>query len=606
MGYVLYKVDSSTGEIGQDTGSGTGSGRLMAMAASSSKLRFGYEDERFEDIVSENFHCIICTNVFKDPVMCRQNEHIFCRVCITKHLARSQTCPSCIEPLTVDTLLTPPRIILSCLEEFKIRCDFYERGCRQIVQLGKLERHVKECGFMPAVCPNEGCHVEVNARDLLHHKTAVCEKRRVQCHKCAELKQEMQVVKKELTKKLVGIEAKQDKFVADVNDKLGKLELNTQQLEADNRVIKQNLSVVIEQLGRIVKGTSYEASASQSEMQKSPTASKMNVCGFPSEMHKSSTASKVVKAHCNIVVAGGSRTVEGKHECLNSVEVFDLTKRSWTMLQPMNECRKSASSVVYNNQIIVSGGFSKAGTSRSMEALPNADQLTRSVTWKEFPAILPNGAHGHSTVVYNDHLITVGGLIASYMNDYDNGDVSKRIYDVSLIPPYSLQELDLMRHKRMSLAMHLFNDKLVIVGGENYYTALDSVLLYDLVRNKSKELAPLPYPVGEMATVLWRENILIFGGASFSDVFRGRTLQILDSVLIYNIITQKVRKLKKMKYKRRGATAVLIGNNVYVMGGVDENEKELKSVECFDIERNSWQEFPPMIKARYQATAVAC
>ena len=80
----------------------------------------GYDVERFEDVVSENFHCVICMNVFRDPFMCCQNEHIFCRVCIEKHLEHTQSCPSCMEPLTVATLRVPPRIVLSCLSEFKI------------------------------------------------------------------------------------------------------------------------------------------------------------------------------------------------------------------------------------------------------------------------------------------------------------------------------------------------------------------------------------------------------------------------------------------------------------------------------------------------------
>ena len=40
-------------------------------------------------------------------------------------------------------------------------------------------------------------------------------------------------------------------------------------------------------------------------------------------------------------------------------------------------------------QIVVSGGFSKTDVTKSMEALPNADQVTQSVTWNGFPAVLP-------------------------------------------------------------------------------------------------------------------------------------------------------------------------------------------------------------------------
>ena len=106
---------------------------------------------------------------------------------------------TCMEPLTVETLRVPPRIMFSCLSEFKISCDFHDRGCRQLVQQTKLEQHVKECGFSLAICSKEGCHVEVNARDLIHHETTVCKKRRVQCNNCAELKQKMMAVKEKFS-----------------------------------------------------------------------------------------------------------------------------------------------------------------------------------------------------------------------------------------------------------------------------------------------------------------------------------------------------------------------------------------------------------------------
>ena len=96
-----------------------------------SNYPLGYDDERFESIVNQNVHCLICYNVLKDPVMCRRNEHYFCRGCITEHLRRnSHTCPTCADELSVETLQDVPRIVKNYLNELSIRCDHYVRGCR--------------------------------------------------------------------------------------------------------------------------------------------------------------------------------------------------------------------------------------------------------------------------------------------------------------------------------------------------------------------------------------------------------------------------------------------------------------------------------------------
>ena len=116
----------------------------------------GYEDELFQYPVGPNLHCCICTNVIKDPVMC-PNEHIFCRACITRN---SHTCPTCMQPLTVETLRQAPRGIRNLLSELQIRCEFFDRGCGKFVQLGDLERHVADCGFAPAVCSNKDVNLK--------------------------------------------------------------------------------------------------------------------------------------------------------------------------------------------------------------------------------------------------------------------------------------------------------------------------------------------------------------------------------------------------------------------------------------------------------------
>ena len=134
---------------------------------------FGYPDEQFETVVNENLHCGICSCVFKDPVMCK-NEHFFCRGCITKHLENYHTCPCCNQDLTVETLADAPRILRNLLSEQRIRCDYHERGCEEIVQLRNLASHVAACGKAPVLCKNEECSSEINKEDQFRHQNEEC------------------------------------------------------------------------------------------------------------------------------------------------------------------------------------------------------------------------------------------------------------------------------------------------------------------------------------------------------------------------------------------------------------------------------------------------
>ena len=153
-----------------------------------SNFQLGYDDDRFESIVDQHFHCLICYNVLKDPVMCRKNQHYFCRGCITEHLRRnSHTCPTCADELTVETLTNVPRIVTDYLNGRKVRCDYEDRGCRELVQLQNLNRHVAECGFSPVLCGNQGCGQTISKRDRTHHESELCQFRKLKCHNCGEI-----------------------------------------------------------------------------------------------------------------------------------------------------------------------------------------------------------------------------------------------------------------------------------------------------------------------------------------------------------------------------------------------------------------------------------
>ncbi len=555
----------------------------------------GYEDERFQHPVGQSFHCGICYNVVKDPAMCRHNEHLFCRACITRRLVDSQTCPSCLESLTVDTLSQPSRTVMNLLSELKIRCQFFNRGCERFIELGNLDRHVTDCGFAPAMCANEGCRLEVNKQDLLHHETAVCELRRVKCHSCNDIRQEMDRVKvnmaamneklKEVSEKLDRNEKKaetnrkaaKDDVIAKVElvqEQLNKQEESNRQLKADNVEMKKSLNEITKQLGKLTQQTSHEVQADQKDEKKGIA-----------EAHSVDREQKVV-------IFGG----ECRYAQSNSVEMFSLKTGTWTPLQPMKDSRAAASSVVHNNHISVVGGFLNGKEVKSVERLPiNAVHVDQSIIWENPPAALRVPLWGHCCVVYNGRLIVIGG--------YDGGAYSDRIADVSLVPPYSSKVLATMPQRKWYHCAILFGSQILILGGRkdsNYKTTLKTVLLYDIIKHTCTVLASLPHAVSNMAAVKWDDdNVIIIGGTDINE-------KPTNKALMYNVKTQKSRTLPDMKYKRRGCVAAVVRDTVIVMGGQDEEGNYLKSVESFTFDRFTWLGLPAMQEARRFATAVVC
>ena len=545
------------------------------MASKLGQYDIGYDDERFEQIVSQTLHCIICTNVIKDPVMCPENEHLFCRACITRHLMYSQTCPTCVQPLTVETLRPASRTVTILLAELKIRCEFFRRGCGKIVNLGDLERHVADCGFAPAVCSNEGCQIEVNKQDLLHHETAVCEQRRVQCHSCNDIRRDMDTVKVNLAainesveRVETNVKAVEANVVAKVQEQLNKQEESNRQLKADNVEMKKSLNEITKQLERMTQQTLHEVQAEQ--------------------LKKGIAEADEMDRELKVVVAGGAKYSTS----LNSVEMFSLATGTWTRLQSMKKGRYQASSVVYQNTFFIVGGSSKSIEKLSL----NAVHVDQSISWEDVPITLSELLVGHCSVVYNGRLIVIGGFHCS------NGTFLNRIAEISLVPSFTRKLFATMPQTRCGHGAAIFHDKVVIVGGKKSFesnTALSSVVLYDITKNECQELAPVPYPVHNMATVKWsNDNVMIMGGVD-SD---GKPL---SKVLMYNIKTQKSHMLPDMKYKRGGCVAAVVRDTVIVMGGKGERN-DLKSVESFRFDRYTWEELPEMDEERYMVTAAVC
>ena len=121
---------------------------------------------------------------------------------------------------------------------------------------------------------------------------------------------------------------------------------------------------------------------------------------------------------------------------------------------------------------------------------------------------------------------------------------------------------------------------------------------YDLNNNELKTLPPLPFPIADMATVSYKGNVVLIGGVNDK-------VQTLNTVVMYDVKTGRIKMLPCLNHKRAACAAVITGNVIVVMGGyVFETKNYLNSVECLDLNTNVWRELSAMTTKRSSLTAV--
>ena len=570
--------------------------------------KYGYDDSRFEKDVDEHFHCSICYNVLKDPRMCRNNEHVFCLDCVTEHLkVNSQTCPECNDHLSVDTLRRP-RLLTNYLSKLKINCDYASQGCPEFVCVENLESHVESCGFSPVMCSNKNCGMEINKQDKDHHENEVCEYRKVKCQDCGKMQEVVARLEgslMELDGKVEGVEKKIEKNHVNIKRIVTKLEgslvgMNkmvnekVETLKGTNKIINEKVEAmrnrqeeVQREVGDVkkevkdVKENLFKVNKDVDEVKvmMRQILEKLNMLEYLNKL-PSLTEGMLNTPRKDILIATGDDDETG-------TELFSWEKNGWFEVSSMNEMRIEASSFIYKDQLFVVEGVQS-------ETIETLDLSVLPLKWMKFPGELPYVWSGHQTVVYQVHVIHIGGY------NYDEADKpSNAIRELQLTPPYNVKELCQMPEPRGHHRAEIFEDKILILGGQKFSeceVVLDSVLEFDVKANQCKEMPPLPRLLTRMATVQWRDQVVVLGGLD-------KNGEVLNDVFMYDCKTGRITVLPSMLEKRSGCCAVITGNTIVVMGGRNEDGKELNSVECFTMGGYTWKYLPAMNKARWFAVA---
>ena len=290
-----------------------------------------------------------------------------------------------------------------------------------------------------------------------------------------------------------------------------------------------------------------------------------------------------------IIIMGGF----GGEQVKQSVRIFNPANGTYAKLPPMNFPRMGASSCVYNNDVIVAGGWDGKHCLDSIEILRINQDLSR---WTILNSTLPAKLRDHVLKVYQEKLLVIGGW------DGDRRTPFNEINELALENPYTPTLLATVPEPRIAHAAEIVDDKLFILGGKTSFNAdelvvHDSVVVYDFITKELQTFPSLPKPVCHMSTVTWGKKIIVIGG---TDKNGGD----INDVIMYDIESGHCETLPPLRRRRCGHSTVMINDVIFVFGGWNRDQRFLNSVESFKMGSDGWKVLPGMKENRNCPTAI--
>ena len=498
----------------------------------------------------DSLSCKICLKVLHDPVQCQNNEHYFCRKCVTKHLENSETCPLCMDQLTLETLRPPSRIVLEIVSQLrKPRCRHVSRGCTENVEVKDVLLHEQTCG-----------KETVNRRDQESHETEECKFRKITCESCDE--------------ELVYVDY--ERHQCTLRNEINEVKSEISEVKSEICEVKSRLDEVTESLKEIV--------LAQGEVTEKLKAYGQSIKELQDPVRHFSSAT----------IQRGSAVIKGQIFIFSgkSLEVFNWSTKTWTLIE---NCLffHSSFSFLYGKKIMICGG----GRIEFLNLSENG--FTSNV----FPACLPSSDNG---ILFENRIITFGWsvqetslerprkstvLIQGNQNVHrDHGTYAlersgNNIFVIGF-PPTQYTGTQIQRYDVTSNELITLTTLPYVVYNMTTVTYKDNIII--LGGQSSQD-----YYHSGRSDVSWTP---------------------LSDVLMYNIHILECKRLPSMLQARSRCAAVIMGDVIVVMGGKTTKEKEygrgcrkypepLQTAEYYVIDDTTWHELPAMNMARAEAAA---
>lgn len=275
---------------------------------------------------------------------------------------------------------------------------------------------------------------------------------------------------------------------------------------------------------------------------------------------------------------------------LDSVELLDLERQSWSVLPPLPTARAGASAVVtQGGQVMVLGGMDQQQTPLSSVDVYRPDEGR----W-ESRAALGQPAMGVTALERDGQVFAFGGMGVD-----TSPQAAVRLYE-----PLKDQWLPLPSMPTPRYGAHAFarGNKIYVLGGRQGKMPVTALESFDLETRSWTRLGCVPSRRAFSGCVSSETSLFSLGGLQqpgpHNFYSRPHFVSTVEEYHVEQGSWLKPSRTTRMREKRADFVAGCLGGRVIAAGGLGNEPSPLASVESYNPVKRRWEQVAPMPTAR--------
>ena len=275
-------------------------------------------------------------------------------------------------------------------------------------------------------------------------------------------------------------------------------------------------------------------------------------------------------------------------------------KEEWKALAPMTTPRFGAGGIlIHDQQFLVIGG---SESYRKGKPLLSCEYYnTKANTWNSFPINMPIGRFSFGVAEVGNRVYVMGGTVGS---DFSSGSVGSDLIsidvsgnDLSALSAANKWDETLapMNLKRSGFACVSHLNFIYVFGGyidDEGEDITDTAERYNIDTNQWENLPAMPYERSYCSAGVVGNKIYVVGGQDYDD-------NVLAATIVFDTTKQQWEPsttVPDMKTKRSFLSVVIVNHFVLAIGGRNEFDDALFTIEVLDTKLNSWNDAPTPMK----------